>query len=274
MDGYELRQKAHGTEILYGTMWAYPNPGQIAQVSRRDLDFIVIDTEHTPNDRSTVQELAARIALAGIAPLVRVPNPDPNAIRQALDAGAHGVVVPYCEDPEVVRECIAAARYRPLKEGKLREALAAGGPPDPATRAYLEDYNRNSFFVAMIESAPGVANLEAILAVEGIDAVFIGPHDLSVSYDLAEQYEHPTVQGAIETIIRTCAAHNIPAGTQWWTPELVRRELAWGSRFVLYSNDLNMIRLGYAQAMAAIRGYADEVAPSRLAEQVPPIVGG
>ena len=274
MDGLGLRQKARGTEILYGTMWAYPNPGQVAQVSQRDLDFIVIDTEHTPNDRSMVQALAARIALAGIAPLVRVPSPDPNAIRQALDAGAHGVVVPYCEDPAVVRQCLAAARYRPLKEGRLEEAIQAGGPPDPKTKAYLEDYNRHSFFVAMIESAPGVANLEAILAVKGIDAVFIGPHDLSVSYDLAEQYEHPTVAGAIETIIRTCAAHNIPAGTQWWNPELVRRELAWGSRFVLYSNDLNMIRLGYAQAMATIRGYAAEVAPGRLATPAPASAGG
>ena len=128
--------------------------------------------------------------------------------------------------------------------GRLAEAIRTGGPSNPETKAYLENYNRNSFFVAMVESAPGVENLESILAVEGIDAVFIGPHDLSVSYDLAEQYEHPKVQGAIETIIRTCAARNIPAGTQWWTPELVRRELAWGSRFVLYSNDLNRDFMG------------------------------
>lgn len=259
MNGYELRQKAKRGEILYGTMWAYPNPEQVAQVSSSDLDFIVIDTEHTPNDRSMVRALSVRIAAAGIAPLVRVPSPDPNLIRQALDAGAHGVVVPYCEDPEVVRECIAAARYRPLKESLLAEAIANGGPADPDTRAYLEDYNKHSFFVAMIESAPAVANLDAILAVGGIDATFIGPHDLSVSYGLPEQYEHPTVQGAIATIISTSNAHGVASGTQWWNTDLVRRELELGGRFVLYSNDLNMIRLGYAEAMATIRRHADEV---------------
>ena len=259
MDGQGLRRKARGDAIIYGTMWAYPNPEQVAQVSANDLDFIVIDTEHTPNDRATMRALIVRIAAAGIAPLVRVPNPDPDLIRQALDAGAHGVVVPYCEDPVVVRECVAAVRFRPLKGERLAEALRLGGPPDPATKAYLEEYNRHSFFVAMVESAPGVTNLEQILAVEGIDAVFIGPHDLTVSLDLAEQYEHPTVQGAIATIIQTCAAHGIPAGTQWWTPELVRRELALGSRFVLYSNDLNIMRLGYADSLAKIRHYAEEL---------------
>lgn len=258
MNGFELREKARRGDILYGTMWAYPNPEQVEQVSPRDLDFIVIDTEHTPNDRAVVRAMAVRIAAAGIAPLVRVPGPDPGAIRQALDAGAHGVVVPYCEDPQVVRRCLAAARYRPLKESLLEEAIRLGGPADPATRAYLEEYNRHSFFVAMVESAPAVARLEELLAVEGLDAVFIGPHDLTVSLDLPEQYEHPAVQGAIAAIIRGCAARGIPAGTQWWTPELVRRELDLGARFVLYSNDLNMIRQGYADAMAAIRRHADK----------------
>lgn len=260
MDGQQLRQKAHSNEILYGTMWAYPNPEQVAQVSASDLDFIVVDTEHTPIDRGMLRMLLVRIAAANIAPLVRVPYPSPDLVRQALDAGAHGVVVPYCEDPQQVRDCLAAARWRPLKGVRLAEALAADGPHDPATRAYLEDYNRHSFFVVMIESAPGVANLHEMLAIPGIDAVFIGPHDLTVSLDLPEQYEHPTVQQAIKTIITTCAEQGIPAGTQWWTPELVQRELAWGSRFVLYSNDLNILRIGYATALATIRSYAQQVA--------------
>ena len=101
-------------------------------------------------------------------------------------------------------------------------------------------------------------DLDAILAVEGIDAVFIGPHDLTVSLDLPEQYEHPTVQAAITTIIQTCAARGIPAGTQWWNTDLVRRELALGGRFVLYSNDLNIMRLGYAESMATIRDHVAE----------------
>jgi len=256
VDGHGLRRKARGGDFLYGTMWAYPNPEQVAQVSSSDLDFIVIDSEHTPNDRATLRALIVRIAATGIAPLVRIPNPDPDLVRQALDAGAHGVVVPYCEDPAVVRDCLAAARYRPLKGARLAEAIANGGPPDADTRAYLEEYNRHSFFVAMIESAPAVERLDAILAVEGIDAVFIGPHDLTVSLDLPEQYEHPTVQGTITTIIQTCAARGIPAGTQWWNTDLVQRELALGGRFVLYSNDLNIMRLGYAEAMATIRDHA------------------
>jgi 2-keto-3-deoxy-L-rhamnonate aldolase RhmA len=259
VNGFELRQKAKRGEILYGTMWAYPNPDQVAQVSNNDLDFIVFDSEHTPNDRTLIHAMCVRIAGAGIAPLVRIPHPDPHLVRQALDAGAHGVVVPYCEDPDEVQRCLAAARYRPLKGARLAEAMQHGGPPNPATRVYLEHYNQHSFFVAMIESAPGIAHLEKILALGGIDAAFIGPHDLTVSLDVPEQYMHPAVQEAIATIIRTCAAHGVPAGTQWWNPAEVRRELELGSRFILYSNDINMIRLGYAEAMAAIRQHAAEI---------------
>jgi 4-hydroxy-2-oxoheptanedioate aldolase len=267
MNGFELRQKARQGELLYGTMWGATEPRQVGFVSSDILDFIVIDTEHTPNDRAVIHTMSVSMATAGIAPLVRVPSADPDAIRQALDAGAHGVVVPYCEDPDIVRACIAAARYRPLKGSRLAEAIRNGGPPDPGTRAYLEEYNRHSFFVAMIESAPAVAELEAILAVGGIDAVFIGPHDLTVSLDLPEQYEHPTVQEAIATIIRTCAAHDIPAGTQWWNTDRVRRELAIGGRFVLYANDRTILQNGYVEAMATIRRHAAEVAAAGTPRQ-------
>jgi 4-hydroxy-2-oxoheptanedioate aldolase len=259
MNGFELRQKARQGGLLYGTMWGSSEPRQVEFVSANDLDFIVIDTEHNANDRPAIRAMAVHMAQAGITPLVRVPYPDPHAIRQALDAGAHGVVVPYCEEPEVVRQCVAAARYRPLKGARLEEAVRNNGPRNPGTRAYLEEYNRHSFFVAMIESAPAVAKLDAILAVGGIDAVFIGPHDLTVSLDLPEQYEHPIVQEAITTIIRTCAAHGIPAGTQWWNTDLVRRELALGGRFVLYANDRTIMKDGYAAAMATIRRHAEEV---------------
>jgi 2-keto-3-deoxy-L-rhamnonate aldolase RhmA len=259
MNGFDLRQKARQGDLLYGTMWGSSEPRQVGFVSSSDLDFIVIDTEHNANDRSTIRTMAVSMATAGITPLVRVPSSDPDAIRQALDAGAHGVVVPYCEEPEIVRQCVAAARYRPLKGAHLEKAVRNNGPSNPGTRAYLEEYNRHSFFVAMIESAPAVANLEAILAVGGIDAVFIGPHDLTVSLDLPEQYEHPTVQEAIATIIRTCAAHGVPAGTQWWNTDLVRRELALGGRFVLYANDRTILKNGYAEAMATIRRHAAEV---------------
>jgi 2-keto-3-deoxy-L-rhamnonate aldolase RhmA len=253
MNGFELRQKARQGGILYGTMWGVADPRQVDYVSPDDFDFIVVDTEHNPVGRDRVSMLLGKIVSAGIAPLVRVPSADPNAIRQALDAGAHGVVVPYCETPEEVRRCLAAARYRPLKGQRLEEAIRDNGPADAKLRAYLENYNRHSFFVIMIESGPGVENLEDLLAVEGVDAIFIGPHDLTVSLNVPEEYEHPEVQAAIGTIIRTANAHGIPAGTQWWSPELASRELELGGRFVLYSNLRGILRQGYAHDLAAIR---------------------
>src|SRR5438105_2566785 len=141
MNGFELRQKAKRGDLLYGTMWAYCNPRQVAMVSSKDLDFIVLDNEHSPNGRDSTAEMIQRVVGAGIAPIVRVPSPDPVRIRMALDAGSHGVVIPYCESPEEVRRCVAAARFRPLKGVKLEEAIRLGGPPNPTTRAYLEQYN-------------------------------------------------------------------------------------------------------------------------------------
>lgn len=253
MDGAALREKARGNEVIYGTMWGHWAHTYIAQVAGSGLDFIIMDNEHTPADRSTTRAAIKVIANAGIAPLVRIPSLDLPAISQALDAGAHGVVVPYCEDPDQIRRCVAAARWRPLKGARFEQAIREGGPRSAETRAYLENYNRNAFFIAMIESAPAVEQLDEILDIEGIDAVFIGPHDLTVSYDLAEQYEHPTIQAAIAEIIGKCKARGIPAGTHWWTPELVLRELALGGRLAVYYHDEGMIGTGYHRDLAEFR---------------------
>jgi 4-hydroxy-2-oxoheptanedioate aldolase len=129
-----------------------------------------------------------------------------------LDAGAHGVIVPYLETVEQAREVVGAAKYRPLKGNVLAEAVASGRFPNPETKTYLDTWNADSVLVVMIESTPGIANLPDILAVGGIDAIFMGPHDLSINLGVPEQYDHPRFVEAVDTVIAACKAAGVGVG--------------------------------------------------------------
>jgi 4-hydroxy-2-oxoheptanedioate aldolase len=174
----------------------------------------------------------------------------------AVDAGAHGILAPYVESPEEVRQVVAAARYRPLK-GELLERMGREGGGGE-TGAYLERFNQNHAVIIGIESVPAIERLDEILAVPGIDAIFIGPHDLTISLGIPEQYDHPRFQEAVSHIIATSQAKGIPAGGHWFQLEQVRRWQGEGSRFILYSSDGRALSEGYRRDLDALKGAATE----------------
>jgi 2-keto-3-deoxy-L-rhamnonate aldolase RhmA len=259
MNGAELRAAMRGEQTVYGTMLMMARgPRWGAVLGRIGFDYIIIDTEHSPFGRQEVAELTPVLAAAGVAPVVRVPYPDGYQVRIAMDAGAHGVLVPYVERPEEAREAVAAARYRPLK-GALLEQASTGAFVNDEVRAYLEErMNRNSVVIIGIESTPAVDNLEAILDVPGIDAIFIGPHDLSVSLGIPEQYDDPRFVEAVRHIIQTSQARGIPAGGHWMQVDQVQRWQAEGSRFILFNVDARALTEGYRRDLEVIKGTASE----------------
>ena len=143
MNGADLRRALHAGRQVVGTMTFLCHNPRWAQVYvDLDLDYVIIDTEQSPYGRSEVADFAAALAGVGIAPIVRVPEPDPHLTIMALDAGAHGVLVPYCETPEEVKHVVAAARLRPLKGALHERARDKGEFPSEATRRHLEERNR------------------------------------------------------------------------------------------------------------------------------------
>jgi 4-hydroxy-2-oxoheptanedioate aldolase len=168
MTGADLREKLRNGDIIYGTMlFAARNPRWARALAGLGFDYIIIDNEHAAYSRGEVADFIAALGLSGLTPMVRIPSPSPHQVTMALDAGAHGVLAPYCETVAEARAVVGAARWRPLKGALLQQAIETGDLPSPAAKEYLQQFNRNSFIMIGIESVPAIDNLEAIVQVEG-----------------------------------------------------------------------------------------------------------
>ncbi|MBK9123682.1 MAG: aldolase [Chloroflexi bacterium] len=214
MRGLELKQQLKAGKPVFGVcMEGYGQarwPKFFANYA--PVDYVFLDSEHSPADRETIAWACQCYAAYGIAPLVRIPEISASQAAMVLDAGAHGVIVPYLETVEQAREVVGAAKYRPLKGKVLADAVASGRFPNSETKTYLDAWNADSVLVVMIESTPGIDNLPDILAVGGIDAIFMGPHDLSINLGVPEQYDHPRFVEAVDTIIAACKAAGVGVG--------------------------------------------------------------
>ncbi|MCB9450670.1 MAG: aldolase [Anaerolineaceae bacterium] len=234
------------------------------------IDFVFMDSEHSPNNRETIAWAAQCYAAYGIAPLLRIPEISPSQAAMGLDAGAHGIIVPYVETREQVKAMVGAVKYRPLKGKALETALDTGVFPSDATRDYLPGYNPDAFLVIMIESPAGIANLADMLAFGGVDAVLVGPHDLSISLGIPEQYDHPQFIAALDGIIRTCQAHQTAVGMHLIFGTLEDR-LAWvqrGFNFVSVRGDTLFIAQGAQHELTTIRSAVEGGEPSGITSDI------
>ena len=155
MNGEQLKIKTKQGRVVYGSMISIGrNPRWASAIADLGLDYVVIDMEHAPRGRSEVADYLVAIQSTDIVPIVRIPIPDSHYVTMALDAGAHGVLAPYCETVEEVREVVGASKYRPLKGAMVKRVVEEGIFPSEQSRKYLEDVNRNSVCIIGIESVP------------------------------------------------------------------------------------------------------------------------
>lgn len=258
MRGKELREALHGGRRVFGTLIVSTSPVWPKVVGSLGLDYVFVDTEHIAVDRSTLSWMCRTYEGLGLSPLVRIPSPDPYQACMALDDGARGIMVPYVESAEQVRRMVGAVRHRPLKGGRLQELLAGNGVVGEPTESYLREWNENSYLVVNIESVPAIDALEEIVAVPGLDAVLIGPHDLSINLGCPEEYENPRFAKAVERIFRTARAAGIGAGCHLGFPaygvELERRWMEQGANLILHKGDIIAFQETVARDIAELRG--------------------
>jgi len=238
MNGAELKQALKEGGRGFGTMITHAHsPRWIPVLSGLGLDYVVIDTEHSPRGRAEMGDYLAMFSTSGVVPIVRIPIPDSHYVTMAMDAGAQGILAPYCETAEQVREVVAAAKWRPLKGEAAARVVASGEHVSDATRAYLEERNRNSIAIIGIESVAAVNNLEAILDVPGIDGIFVGPNDMSISLGFPDQYDRPEYQETVKRVIDMSEARGIATLVHHQTSDLSAYWVQQGARFVLHSTD-------------------------------------
>lgn len=242
MRGRDIRKALHTGKLVYSTAVTAPSPRFPGFLRRAGVDFVFIDSEHTPLGREMLSWMCLAFSGVGIPPVVRIPHPDAAEAAKVLDGGAGGVIGPYVETPEQVRAMAGAVRWRPLKGRRLQDALRDPNTLEPELRTYLEARNQDTLLILNIESVPAIENLDNILSVPGIDSVLIGPHDLSCSLGIPEQYRHPRFDEAAKTIFRKARAHGVGAGIHFW--EGIEQEVAWsraGANLIMHTSDQSMI---------------------------------
>jgi 2-keto-3-deoxy-L-rhamnonate aldolase RhmA len=239
MTGREVIQALHEGRRVYASAMVSNSPLWPSLVKQAGLDFVFVDTEHVPLDRQTLSWICQTYQALGLPPVVRIPCNDPFEACKALDAGAGGVIGPYLETADQVRGLVGAVKLRPLKGRRLQEALRDPNTLEPELREYLQQRNGDKILIANIESVPAIENLHEICSVPGLDAVLIGPHDLSCSLGIPEQYDHPRFDEAARTIFRIAREHHVGAGMHFWLG--IDRQVAWakaGGNLVMHSSDL------------------------------------
>jgi 4-hydroxy-2-oxoheptanedioate aldolase len=254
MDAKEFLDHLKKGRRLYGTAVLSPSPLWPPAVKKSGADFVFIDTEHTPFDRTVLAQMCVAYKGYGLPPLVRIPSADPQEARKVLDGGACGVLAPYIEFPEQVRDLVGATKVRPLKGERLKEALRRRDSLESKLKDYLGDYNKDNFLMINIESVPAIERLDQILAEPGLDGVIIGPHDLSISLGLPEQYHDPRFEDAVRQIISKVREKGLSVGIHF--SQEAEFQIKWakaGANIILHSSDAALFQQKLKEDIKTIR---------------------
>jgi 2-keto-3-deoxy-L-rhamnonate aldolase RhmA len=229
-------------EVCLGGWIQIGHPAVAEIFAQAGFAWVAVDCEHTDIDLPQAAAVMRGLHGRGTVPFVRVRENQPLPIRQALDLGAQGVIVPMIHTAEEARAAVRAAKYPP--QGERGFAFVRANDYGADFDAYVSTANEQVAVVAMIESRRGVDNIEAILAVPGVDGVFVGPYDLSGSCGVPGQLDHPAVVAAQERVLAACAAAGRSAGLHLVTPtpEAIAATRARGYTFIALGMDTVFLR--------------------------------
>jgi 2-keto-3-deoxy-L-rhamnonate aldolase RhmA len=246
----DFRARLRRRDVLFGPFVTLAAP-EIAEVfTRAGFDWVWLDLEHTALTLGQVQQHIQ--AVAGRAgTLVRVPWNDPVHIKQALDLGGDGVIVPQIRSAEEARNAVAAAKYPP--EGIRSVGIARAQTYGMNQQAYVTSANEKVAVVLQIEHIDAIPHASEILAVEGVDGIIVGPYDLSASMGLPGQIAHPEVAAIIESLAKMCNERGMAWGA--FAPDVgsARVHLARGATLIVLSTDTMYLWKGARAALEELR---------------------
>lgn len=221
------------------------------------LDFVIIEMEHTD---FTLKEVSAQCLVArgaGLTPIVRPPGLGDHDMTRALDSGAMGLLLPAIDTPEQLERIMQATKYHPRGERILN---SRGAHTDyqklKSTAEQIAHLNAHTVTVAMVESQVSLDNLSEICAVDGLDAVMIGPDDLSQALGVPGELSHPKMVAARERVIEVCSAAGVPWG---FSCQTIADGQAWidkGLKWLPFANDAAVLFNQFSEAAGALKAHA------------------
>lgn len=230
---------------------AVPSSFSAEVMAHQGWDTLTVDMQHGVIDYAQMVGMLQAISTTSTVPVVRVPWLEPGIVMKALDAGAYGVICPMVNTREEAQRLVSYTHYAPLGSrsfGPVRASLYGGA--DYPTQA-----DRTIVVFAMIETAQALDNLDAILSVEGLDAVYVGPSDLSLALGCKPGFDdvEPRVAQAIDHIVARARAHGVQAGVHNGRADVARARVAKGYRFVTVGSDARLLAAGSQELLAAMR---------------------
>ena len=206
----KLRQILNEGRLAVGAVSQLPSTALVEIVGLSGFDFVVIDTEHGLYDIETAGELIRAAHGAGLSALVRVAKNDDTLILKALDMGAQGVVVPHIDSPQAAQQAADACRYAPRGHRGACPLVRANDYGLGDWKTFQAAADQSTLLVLLIEDLTGVDHIDEILQVEGVDVVWLGAFDMSVSAGYQGDVTHETIQQAMDRLLASCKKHRIP----------------------------------------------------------------
>ncbi|MFM1652539.1 HpcH/HpaI aldolase family protein [Brevibacillus sp. B_LB10_24] len=222
----------HQQGTVFGVFIGFPSTQLVEMAAYNGFDTVVIDNEHGLLSAENVEHMVIAAELAGITPLVRVVSSEPGEILKALDRGAHGVHVPQIDTKEEAQRVVEAVKYPPAGKRGAAFSMRAAKYGTIPVHEYLDQANRETLVCIHIESAKALHNVKEILSVPGIDMVYIGPTDLSVSLGFGGRMDHPEVLKAIDDIYQSAKQRGVSVGIHTKDGKGARMRSEWGADYV------------------------------------------
>jgi 4-hydroxy-2-oxoheptanedioate aldolase len=243
-----------GDTIVYGTLVTLPEPAIVDVLGRVGFDFAVADMEHGPLDLRTLEYMVRAGTLSGMPVLVRVGEIAESLILRVLETGAAGIVAPHVRSASDAAKLVALCRYPPEGTRGACRVTAATGYGEVPFHHHVEGSNRRVWIAAMIEDTAGLDHLDAILEVDGLDAIWPGPVDLAASIGLPGQVDATPVVEAINLIMRK--AHDkdsLDIAAYVTTLSQAERWSRRGANVLIYSIDARVIGDAYRETLEQLR---------------------
>ena len=239
MDDVELRHRLAAGQACHGVWSSLPGAVTAELLARTGVDFVVVDLQHGALAEAELPGVAAAIGAAGAVPLVRTRSPFFADVGRPLDLGARGVVVPNVRDADHAREVVAACRYAPA--GGRSIGRLSGGADQPLV-------------IVMVESATALDDLDAVLAVEGIDGIYVGPGDLALSLGLTGDDRRAELRDVLSSIVARARAAGVPVGVHAYTGADAAGYAAEGATIVTVAADAVALGEAVTHHLGVARG--------------------
>jgi 2-dehydro-3-deoxyglucarate aldolase/4-hydroxy-2-oxoheptanedioate aldolase len=238
----KVKQALRDGRVQIGTgFWQLRSPEIARLLAAAGFDWAFLDGEHGGFDLETLQDIARVARLAGLAPIVRVGNLDYSLIARALDCGAAGIIFPRVEDPELLARAVSWTKFPPVGVRGYGLALHQLDYGAPSFSEVIEHVNENTLVVLQIETRRAFEARDELLSVPGVDAVMVGPADLSISLGVPGSFEDPKIVDAMLAIRDSCLAHGVAPGTHTRNIKLAQFWRENGMRFLGCGNEVAML---------------------------------